>query len=313
VHALVDPAKPAAVSDPRLEALAGRWQKYARLMDEADQFVKAAEWAKARVVLRSALERKPGDPRAAARLRMCERRLHPSLPGFETVDKEFDTETGLPRRVRVAGLGITMMLVPGGEFEMGSDRFAASRPVHTVRVDPYYLAEHETTQAEWRLVMNANPSAHQGDKFPEAASMPVEQVSWDDCRLFLQRLNARVTGGAFRLPTEAEWEFAAGPETDEPGGLAAPRPVARGSANKWGLFDMLGNVSEWCSSLLIPYPYVATDGREDPGGAGLRVLRGGSFDAMPSWIGVSARHGERPNRRLPTNGLRIARTVPPLP
>jgi formylglycine-generating enzyme required for sulfatase activity len=256
-------------------------------------------------------------------LKACERRLKPGLPGFEIVSKDWDTRTGLPVEVRIAGLDIALVLAPGGEMDIGSDRFAGARPVHTVRVEPFYLGKFEVTQGEWKALMGSNPSAHQDKDFANPDRMPVEQVSWEDAQSFVRKLNERVAGGGFRLPTEAEWEFAArAGESFSPEGLArvawfnapaqafAPLPVGSKQPNKLGLFDMQGNVWEWCSSIYLPYPYDASDGRESPTGPGLRVLRGGGFADTADLLDPGMRHGERPQQRLPWNGMRIARSVP---
>jgi formylglycine-generating enzyme required for sulfatase activity len=305
VHALVNPTKPPAVRDQRLEQRAAQWERFSRQMAEGERLAGLEQWDKAQAAFRAALEQVPGDRRAAERLRMCERRLHPGLPGFEIVGQEFDGRTGLPREVQVAGTGIAMRLAPGGEFEMGAERFPGSKPVHTVRLEPFYLGKFELTQAQWKSLMGDNPSAHQGDR------LPVERVSWEDARAFVKKLNEKVPGGGFRLPTEAEWEFAARtggalPQPNQP----APRPVGSGQPDKLGLFDMLGNVWEWCSSLSRPYPFDPADGREAPAATGLRILRGGGFADMTDLLDPALRHAERPNRRLRWNGLRLARSVP---
>ncbi len=194
--------------------------------------------------------------------------------------------------VRVSQIGIELVLVPGGEAEVGSDDLPRARPVHTVRVAPFYLARRPVTQAQWKAVMGSNPSARQGAKFPNADSLPVERVSWTDAQAFVRKLNEQVPGGGFRLPTEAEWEFAAR------------------AASKLGLLSLPGGVWEWCSSLDRPYPYDAADGREDLKAAGMRILRGAGEEDSPLWSGVAARHAERPDRRLRFNGLRVARDLP---
>jgi formylglycine-generating enzyme required for sulfatase activity len=312
VHALVDPRKPATAAVP--DERETRWQQFSHFLDEGEKLARAEQWDKARSAFQAALQQKPGDSEASAELKLCERRLKPDLPGFEVVEKQFDPVTGLARKVRVAGLGMAMALVPGGEFEMGSQRFPGSQPVHTVRTRPFYLGEFEVTQAEWKSVMGANPSAHQGEKFPDAGRMPVERVSWEDAQAFLKKLNEKVDGGGFRLPTEAEWEHAARTGGAQPEPAApdqkSPRPVGQGRADRLGLHDMLGNVWEWCSSLSRPYPFDATDGRESANEPGLRILRGGGFGDPTDLLDPTLRHAERPARRLRWNGLRVARDVP---
>jgi len=133
------------------------------------------------------------------------------------------------------GVKLELVKISAGEFQMGSpsgetDRYDYEGPVHTVRIDkPFWLGKYEVTQAEWEAVMGSNPSNFKG------ARNPVEQVSWNDCQEFLGKLNARVPGGGFRLPTEAEWEYAcrAGTRTrfshgDDPG---------YGSLGQYGWFD----------------------------------------------------------------------------
>jgi formylglycine-generating enzyme required for sulfatase activity len=308
VHALVDPKKPPSARDERLEQLKGKWQSAARHVAEGERLAALGQWEKARAEFKAALAEQPENRIAADRVKLCDRRLATAFPGFEPAGKDRDAATGLPREVRIAGLGIAMVLVPGGDADIGSDRFAAAKPVHTVSVAPFYLAKYEVTQAEWKSLMGANPSANHGDR------MPVEQISWEDAQAFIRKLNERVPGGGFRLPTEAEWEFAARAgepvSGDAPAPAAAPVAVGSKQPDKLGLFDMQGNVWEWCSSLYTPYPYVASDGRESRDGSGLRVLRGGGFADTADLLDPANRHGERAGRRLRWNGMRIARSVP---
>jgi formylglycine-generating enzyme required for sulfatase activity len=304
-HALVNPSKPPAIRDQGLEERMARWERFSHQMTEGERLVRFEQFEQARATFRAALEQVPGDRSATERLKMCERRLHPGLPGFERAGQELDGRSGLPREVQVAGTDIVMRLVPGGEFEMGAERFADSRPVHTVRLDAFYLGKFEVTQAQWKSLMGENPSAQQGDR------LPVERVSFEDAQAFVKRLNDKAPGGGFRLPTEAEWEFAARTGGAQPGpSQPAPRPVGSGQPDKLGLFDMLGNVWEWCSSLSRPYPYDAADGREALATPGLRILRSGGFADMTELLDPALRHAERANRRLRWNGLRLARSVP---
>ena len=314
VHALVDPKKQASSADPWLEELDTRWQRFSGLMEQGGKLLALEQWEQARAAFRAALEQKSGDPQASEKLKLCERRLKPDLLGFEITGKQFEDQTGLARKVRVVGLSIPMVLVAGGSFEMGSERYAGSKPVHTVRVGAFYLGEHEITQAEWNMLMGSNPSAHQGTRFPDADQMPVEQVSWQDAQAFVRKLNERVQGGGFRLPAEAEWEFAARAGSGAPGisgrDQLAPRLATTGGPDKLGLYNMLGNVWEWCSSMQRPYPFDFSDGRESASGAGLRILRGGGFADPGDLLDPAFRHAERQNRRMRWNGLRIARDVP---
>jgi formylglycine-generating enzyme required for sulfatase activity len=305
-HALVNPKQPSAAKVERTTAgVDGNQAQYARSMDEGGRLAAAGHWDKARVAFEAALRAKPGDPVAAAKLKACDRRLKPGLPGFEIDGSDVDAATGLPRNVRVAGIGTRMRLVPGGSFDMGAESYENARPVHTVRVRPFYLGVFEITQGEWKAVMNSNPSANAGDR------MPVEQVSWTDAQAFVRALNEKVAGVGFRLPVEAEWEFVAraGAAAVSPGSTSTT-PVDSTPADKSGFHGLLGNVWEWTSSLNKPYPYDAADGRESLTDPGLRILRGGGFTDPPDLLNAGFRHAERHDRRLRWNGLRIARDVP---
>jgi formylglycine-generating enzyme required for sulfatase activity len=322
VHALIDPKAPVARQDERLEKLNARGREFDRRMAEGERLLKLGEWGTARVEFRAALEQSPGDRRAAGRVRLCERRLKPGVPGFEAVGQAIDADTGLPREVTVSGQGIAMLLIGGGDVELGSERFAASRPVHTARIEPFYLGKYELTQGQWKALMGANPSRFQGPRFPDSDRLPVERISWQDCQALIRKLNETVPGGGFRLPTEAEWEYAAraGAATesdglsevavyDQPGGVFATQPAGSRKPNRWGLFDIRGNVSEWCSSLSRPYPYDANDGRESLSGAGQRILRGGGFADSADLLDPAFRHAARPQDRMPWNGMRLARSI----
>ncbi|MFN7922998.1 MAG: SUMF1/EgtB/PvdO family nonheme iron enzyme [Bryobacteraceae bacterium] len=314
-HALISPV------EKKLEPLEfrdeARLAAFTKLMAAGDAAVSRKDWPAARGAFREALAKLPGNRRATARLAMTERRLNPRIEGFEIEGDAFDAETGLPRNVRVAGLGIAMVLVPGGDADMGSSSIASASPVHTVTVAPFYLARFELMQQEWRAIDKEDPSTVHG------AKLPVHNVSWRDADQWIAKLNAKVAGGGFRLPSEAEWEWAArGSEAgwhreDSGSGTGtfrelntyAPHEVGARPANPLGLHDMLGNVWEWCSTLLRPYPYDAGDGREDAASAGLRVLRGGGYGDPAQLLDPAFRHGERPDRQQPFNGMRLARSA----
>lgn len=317
VHALVNPSKPPAVRNEALEKRTEQWNRYTSQMEAGEQALQAQQWQKAKAAFETALKENPGDRRAKEQLLVCERRLKGQLPGFETAGASFDSRTGLPGEVRVAGLGIPMVLVPGGDIDIGSERYPGAKPVHTISVAPFYLAKFEVTQAEWAAVMGrAAPGLKKGDR------MPVSDVSWEEAQALIGKLNEKVPGGGFRLPTEAEWEFAARTGGAEPAALAdvawfdrtekdaGPAPVGSKKPNKLGIYDLQGNVSEWTSSLARPYPFDAADGREAPDGTGLRVVRGGSYADSADLLDPALRHSERVNRKIRWNGLRLARSVP---
>lgn len=219
----------------------------------------------------------------------------------------------------------TFVLVEGGNFDMGCTPEqqpcdSEEKPAHSVRLNSYFIGQHEVTQAQWRALMGDNPSSFAG-----CDQCPVEQVSWNDVQEFLQRLNAR-TGQRYRLPTEAEWEFAARGGNKRQGyqfagssSLAAvgwysenaggkTHPVGEKLANELGLYDMSGNVWEWCQDWYGTYPSSAQTNPAGPGTGTLRVYRGGSWVYDPQNCRVSNRLGGSPTDRYGVVGFRLART-----
>ncbi len=185
-------------------------------------------------------------------------------------------------------IGMEFVRIPAGTFVMGSDSDGAGsheQPIHTVTISrPFYMATTEVTQAQWRAVVDSNPSRFQGD------DRPVENVSWFDTTTFLKTLNSLDEKARYRLPTEAEWEYAcrAGdtedPEGDPesaawftPNSGGTTHPVGRKASNGWGLYDMLGNVYEWCEDWKGPYPSEETTDPRGPLEGSFRVMRGGSW------------------------------------
>jgi formylglycine-generating enzyme required for sulfatase activity len=218
-----------------------------------------------------------------------------------------DIAAGLPRTLRVPGTDIELALLRGGTVDLGSAQLAMARPVHTVRVEPFYLGVREISEGEWTKIMGPRAGTPPADPM-----LPASRISWNDAQAFLRALNSSAPGAGFRLPTEAEWEFAA--RAGESPGVAAlnlkgPRAISVGRPNPAGVADLRGNVWEWCSSLSRPYPYDASDGREASDGPGMRILRGGGFADLPGWTTPATRHPDRPDRRLPWYGFRVARTA----
>jgi formylglycine-generating enzyme required for sulfatase activity len=302
-HALLNPASGKELQDQRLNMLTARWDGWANTLREAERLYRQGSWPAAREAFRRAATARPDDPRAPARIAACDRRLSPALPGFEILGPEFDLETGLATRVRVAGTGIEMIFVPGGEADLGSDTLKNAFPVHTVRVEPFYFAKYELTQGQWRQLTGATATGAPGDRRPGT------NLSWEDCLALIEQLNRATAGAGFRLPSEIEWEYAArAGRPFEPAAIArlawfrdgaepaGPRDVGTRLPNAWELYDLLGNVWEWCA-----------DAAEPPGH---RILRGGGYADSARYIDPAMRHSERAERRCPWNGLRLARTVP---
>ena len=219
--------------------------------------------------------------------------------------------------------------VPGGSFSMGCSPGDAQcrdweRPAHQVTVQPFRIARHEVTQAQWRAVMGSDPAAFPGD------DRPVESVSWDQAQEYLRRLNALVEGAPYRLPSEAEWEYAARAGTATPyrWGQAVGRgrancrgcgsdwdnretaPVGSFPPNAFGLHDTAGNVREWVADCWHDgYRGAPADGSEWRGDCieGRRVTRGGSWSGTPRYARVSDRDWFPPSGRYDHVGLRLAR------
>ncbi|MEO6390517.1 MAG: formylglycine-generating enzyme family protein [Pyrinomonadaceae bacterium] len=207
--------------------------------------------------------------------------------------------------------------VPAGSFDMGSvDGEADEKPVHRVIISQgFYLGKTEVTQAQWKAVMGANPSKNQGD------DLPVEQVSWDDVQEFIRRLNAQSNGVIYRLPTEAEWEYAcrAGTTGRYAGDLeamawylsnsgSATHPVGQKQPNAWGLYDLYGNVGEWVQDWYGSYREgEQTDPKRESSGPG-RALRGGTFRSRAELLRSSFRGFNTPDSRFSPYGFRLART-----
>jgi formylglycine-generating enzyme required for sulfatase activity len=185
-------------------------------------------------------------------------------------------------------VGMTFVRIPSGTFTMGSNSSEADRhekPPHTVTISrPFYMATTEVTQAQWEAVVGGNPSKFQG------VDLPVEQVSWYDTKEFIRKLNIKDGCTRYRLPTEAEWEYACRAGTTgpwygdldsiawyDPNSGSTTHPVGQKLANAWGLNDMLGNVYEWCEDWREAYAGEnATDPR-GPSSGWARVVRGGSW------------------------------------
>jgi formylglycine-generating enzyme required for sulfatase activity len=231
--------------------------------------------------------------------------------------------TGLAWRVRDTATQVELLLVPPGTFQMGcimgsiqNGCFAPEQPVHQVTLtNAYYLGRYELTQAQWVARMESNPSYFQGRS--DSPNRPVEQVSWNTIQGYLS-----ATG--FRLPTEAEWEFACRAGTQTPfyngstddstvGALAwdysDPQTHAVGGkqANAFGLHDMLGNVDEWVSDWYGGYTAEAQTNPPGPVSGTKRVLRGGSFTGNSIQLRSSSRGSSTPGMARNDRGFRVAR------
>lgn len=264
------------------------------------------------------------------RANFCPRCGRPLQRTAEQVMSENHLNTSEPseQTFMVKGVEFKMIKVEGSTFSMGatseqgSDADDDEKPVHSVTLSDYYIGETEVTQELWEAVMGSNHSRFKGNN-----QRPVERVSWDDCQEFIKKLN-QLTGNEFRLPTEAEWEYAArggkyskdyvykysgsndayevawyydnsGDET---------HPVKTKKANKLGLYDMSGNVWEWCNDWYNEN-YYRNSPQTNPTGPSegeFRVLRGGGWDYYDRDVHVSSRGACDPDLRFIDIGLRLA-------
>ena len=224
--------------------------------------------------------------------------------------------------VWVKGVPLVFIKVEGGTFLMGAtteQSVAANKdekPVHSVTLSDYYIAQTELTQEVWQSVMDNNPSNIKG------SNRPVHNVSWYDCIEFIEQLN-NVSGKKFRLPTEAEWEYAARGGNRTKGfkfagsnnvekvawnaESASPELffVKQRKANDLDIYDMSGNIYEWCSDFYDNYSEKEQTNPTGPDFGENRVLRGGSWKTSRNSCRVSARHNAIPYQRSEDYGLRL--------
>ncbi len=290
-------------------------------------------------LLASSYEDEPGD-RPANALVLAEKldgllRQKVPVPIIEPIPKaipitaELPVEKHHPDDTMPNSIGIRFAWIPSGTFLMGSPRDEAQRgndeTQHKVTLTTgFYLGVHEVTQSQWRVVMGAVPSRFQGD------NLPVEQVSWEDCQEFCKKLS-QLDGKRYRLPIEAEWEYACRARTTTPfyfgetidaeqanylgdytygkGKKGVSRqqttPVGSFAPNAWGLFDMHGNVYEWCADWYGPYPQEDLGDHQGSNKGSARVMRGGSWFGYPHRCRSAFRRSCTPAHRKYDIGCRV--------
>ncbi len=260
---------------------------------------------------------------------LLSRRSGGMRPTFDAPASSFDsqsktTKSSTPQSLTftVNGVSFEMIPVEGGTFtmgataEQGSDAYDDEKPAHKVNLSSYAIGKYEVTQALWKAVMGNNPSGFKGD------NNPVEQVSWNDCQTFISKLNA-ITGKNFRLPTEAEWEFAArggkksngykysgSNDLDEvawhdSNSGSKTHPVGTKKPNELGIYDMSGNVWEWCGDWFGNYISSSQTNPTGPTSGSYRVRRGGSWGNFAGNCRVSYRDGSIPGGGGSYIGLRL--------
>ena len=214
------------------------------------------------------------------------------------------------------------ILVRGGCYQMGSNLTSFEGPVHEVCLDDFYLSKYEVTQRQWKILMGRDFSYFKGD------GRPVERITWDDTQRFIRQLNSRSSSG-YRLPTEAEWEYAArsGGKDELYAGTSDEKSLPRFAwhvvnsnrqthmagmkkPNGLGLYDMSGNVWEWCSDW-YDGSYYANSLRDNPQGPNhgvYRVIRGGEWELPADFSRTTYREAAKPNSRRNDIGFRLALT-----
>jgi formylglycine-generating enzyme required for sulfatase activity len=217
-----------------------------------------------------------------------------------------------------------MVFVQGGTFKMGSDHNKYEGPVHGVLLSSFLIGKYEVTQFEWREIMGNNPSYFAG-----CDNCPVEQVTWQEVQLFIRKLNEK-TGLSYRLPTEAEWEYAAkGGKVESDflySGSNMPQevgwyfansekktwPVGRKSPNELGIYDLSGNIAEWCSDYYGDYHADIEVNPKGPEKGSYRVFRGGCWeDSFEIRLKVTVRSEFYPFVKDNAIGFRLALSVKP--
>ncbi len=324
--------------DPQLIAVLKKCVAHSPTRRWHDANAVAAALAEVSIATAAPIARKPAGAMPVT-AQATARQINRSGFAFETVavnrqGQPIKSHTGQAQQAvetLPGGMLIEMVWVAGGSFEMGSHdpgSEANERPVHRVMVSSFYLGKYPVTQAQWQAVMGAhNPSAFQG------AQLPVDNLSWDDAQAFIQRFNQQ-TWRRYSLPSEAELEYAcrAGTTTpfaygetisahlanydgnntyaDEPRSQSWQQTtlVGRFPANALGLYDLHGNVWEWCADGWHPdYHGAPTDGSAwiTGGNSALRVLRGGSWRSLPGLLRSARRSALAPNARFYNGGFRL--------
>lgn len=250
-------------------------------------------------------------------------------------DPQPEPGTGETKTYTVNGVSFTMVGVEGGTFQMGStDGYSGEQPVHNVTLSSFSIGQTEVTQQLWYAVMGQKPTSD-GSQWSSTYGLgdqyPAYYVSWNDCQEFLTKLN-QLTGQQFRLPTEAEWEFAArggnsskgytyaGSNTigdvawyrdnipSQSSGTAGygTQKVATKQANELGLYDMSGNVWEWCQDWYGSYSSSAQTNPTGPDTGSNRMIRGGGWVNYAADCRVVSRGYNTPTFRSSFNGFRLA-------
>ena len=226
-------------------------------------------------------------------------------------------------------IGMELVLIPSGSFKMGGDKKLEQAedhetPRHLIKIsNAFFMGKYEVTQTQWSQIMKNNPSEFRDD------TKPVERVSWNDVQSFIQKLNTLEKTNKYRLPTEAEWEYAVRAGSENAYGFSSnanrlsqyawhrnnsadeTHPVGQLKPNAWGLFDMQGNVHEWCQDWFDRNYYSQSPSNAPLGpSSGLaKVLRGGDWGSEDWYCRCASRSLSSPDRRSNRVGFRLIKMV----
>lgn len=248
--------------------------------------------------------------------------------------EEEDRTRTMPKSFTVNGVTFEMIYVEGGTFKMGAteeqgnDAYETEKPVHKILLDDYYIGKFEVTQGLWKAVMGSEVTEGGGWKgYGYGDDYPAYRVSWKDCQDFIKKLN-ELTGENFRLPYEAEWEYAARGGKNSEGHKysgsnvvndvawytsntydSGTQPVGTKNPNELGVYDMSGNVWEWCMDWYGPYESKAIKNPKGKANGNNKVLRGGSWSRGAKLCRVASRGYNLPDARYSYNGFRLVLVI----
>jgi formylglycine-generating enzyme required for sulfatase activity len=248
-----------------------------------------------------------------------------------------DTYSGGKASWFINAIGMEFILIPPGKFTMGTplyedDNYEYERPLHDVEITkPFFMQTTLVTQGQWAAVMGNNPSRFKDKE----DNYPVDYVSWDDAQAFIRNLNDIERVKSYRLPTEAEWEYACRAGTTstfsfgdsisasqacfDASGDDGNQPYSRTTIvklfppNSFGLYDMHGNLYEWCEDWFDEHYYYFSPARDPQalsspwGDLGTRVCRGGSWSHLPEGLRSGRRYGKHPKERDELTGFRVVK------
>ncbi|MEP6597588.1 MAG: SUMF1/EgtB/PvdO family nonheme iron enzyme, partial [Ginsengibacter sp.] len=292
--------------------------EYSNYINSGNKAFNDKSYDEAKIAYNEALKTKPNDVYATNQIQKIDNALASSQVKKELnlqKDKEEKTDEERPDIKAAREIDYNMTKIKEHKFKMGNDVGATDEsPVHIVAIDPFYIGKYEVTQSQWQRIMGSNPSV-----FKNCDGRPVENISWDDAMEFIQKLNA-ITNKKYRLPTESEWEFVARSQSVKEkldniawyndNSKGSTHPVGQLRPNPLGIYDMLGNVSEWCSDWYNSGFYSEKSSSNNPMGPASgrgKVTRGGC------WYDIGLRVTERDKKskteRSKKIGLRLALSI----